>query len=53
MPLETRLLHSTLACQVIGLQLWEKLDEPTIAELRDRYVRHGVLVFPRQALSER
>jgi taurine dioxygenase len=53
MPLETSLLRSTLACQVIGVQLWERLDEPTIAELRDLYARHGVLVFRRQALSQR
>jgi taurine dioxygenase len=53
MPLETRLLHSTLACQVKGVQLWEKLDEPTIAELRDLYARRGVLLFRRQALNER
>ncbi|HEV2186642.1 MAG TPA: TauD/TfdA family dioxygenase [Stellaceae bacterium] len=50
--LETRLLHPTLACEVIGLKLWEKLDEPTVAELRDLYARYGVLVFRRQALSE-
>jgi taurine dioxygenase len=53
MPLETRRLHSTLARQVVGVQLWEKLDESTIAELRDLYARHGVLVFRRQALGER
>jgi len=32
--LETRHLHPTLACEVIGLKLWEKLDESTAAELR-------------------
>jgi taurine dioxygenase len=53
MPLKTRLLHATLACQVIDVQLWEVVDEATIAELRDLYGRHGVLVFRRQALSER
>jgi alpha-ketoglutarate-dependent taurine dioxygenase len=53
MPLETRLLHSTFACQVIGVQIWEKLDETTIAELQDLYARHGLLIFRRQALSER
>ena len=53
MPLETRRLHSTLARQVVGVQLWEKLDESTIAELRDLYARHGVLLFRRQAMSER
>jgi taurine dioxygenase len=50
--LETRPLHPTLACEVIGLKLWERLDEPTAAELRDLYARYGVLVFRRQALSE-
>ena len=50
--LETRPLHPTLACEVIGLKLWEKLDEATIAGLRDLYARYGVLVFRRQALSE-
>ena len=50
--LETRLLHPTLACEVIGLKLWEKLDEATVAGLRDLYARYGVLVFRRQALSE-
>jgi putative 2-oxoglutarate oxygenase len=50
--LETRLLHPTLACEVIGLKLWERLDEATAAELRDLYARYGVLVFRRQALSE-
>ena len=53
MPLETRPLHPTLACQIIGVQLSERLDEPTIAELRDLYARHGVLLFRRQAMSER
>src|SRR6202040_1473491 len=52
MPLETRLLHPTLACEVLGLKLWEEPDEPTAAELRDLYARYGVLVFRRQALSE-
>jgi taurine dioxygenase len=50
--LETRSLHPTLAQEVIGLRLWEKLDEPTVAELRALYARYGVLVFRRQALSE-
>jgi taurine dioxygenase len=45
-------LHPTLAQEVIGLRLWEKLDEPTVAELRALYARYGVLVFRRQALSE-
>jgi taurine dioxygenase len=50
--IETRPLHPTLACEIVGLRLWEKLDEPAVAELRDLYARYGVLVFRRQALSE-
>jgi taurine dioxygenase len=50
--LETRPLHPTLACEIVGLKLWERLDEPTVAGLRDLYARYGVLVFRRQALSE-
>ncbi len=50
--LETRQLHPTLAREVVGLSLWEKLDDATVAELRDLYAQFGVLVFRRQALSE-
>jgi len=50
--LETRSLHPTLAREVVGLRLWERQDDATIAELRDLYARYGVLVFRRQALSE-
>jgi taurine dioxygenase len=50
--LETRELHPTLAREVVGLRLWEKLDEATIEELRALYGQYGVLVFRRQALSE-
>jgi taurine dioxygenase len=50
--LETRQLHPTLAREIIGLRLWEQLDEATVAELRTLYGQYGVLVFRRQALSE-
>jgi taurine dioxygenase len=50
--LETRHLHPTLAREVIGLSVWEHLDEGTVAELRSLYAQYGVLVFRRQALSE-
>jgi taurine dioxygenase len=53
MTLETRALHPTLAVEVVGLRLWETLDEATLAVLRDLYSRYGVMVFRRQALSER
>jgi taurine dioxygenase len=52
MTLETRSLHPTLAREVIGLRLWERLDDATVAELRALYGQYGVLVFRRQALSE-
>src|SRR5579872_2926229 len=51
--LETRQLHPTLAREVTGLRLWERQDEAIVAELRALYARCGVLVFRRQALSER
>lgn len=51
--LETRALHSTLAVEVMGLRLWEQLDDATAEALRELYSRYGVLVFRRQALSER
>ena len=35
MALETRLLHPTLACEVLGLRLWEDPAAATIAELRE------------------
>lgn len=50
--LKTRQLHPTLAREVVGLKLWGRQDEATVAELRDLYARYGVLVFRRQALSE-
>jgi alpha-ketoglutarate-dependent taurine dioxygenase len=52
MPLETRLLDNSFACEVLGLRLWEPLDDRTIGELRDLWIDHPVLVFRRQALSE-
>jgi taurine dioxygenase len=50
--LETRQLHPTLAREVVGLILWNRLDDATVAELRTLYAQFGVLVFRRQALSE-
>jgi alpha-ketoglutarate-dependent taurine dioxygenase len=50
--LETRQLHPTLAREVVGLRLWETLDDATVEALRALYAQYGVLVFRRQALSE-
>ena len=52
MLLETRPLHPTLACEVVGLRLWEAPDDETVAALRELWSRRGVLVFRRQALGE-
>ncbi len=52
MPLETRPLGESFACEVLGLRLWEPFDDRTIAELRALWAEHPVLVFRRQALSE-
>src|ERR1700743_821641 len=51
--LETRSLHPTLAREVIGVRVWEPLDEAVIAERRSLYSQYGVLVFRRQAVNER
>jgi taurine dioxygenase len=50
--LETRPLHPSLACEVLGLRLWERQDAATVEGLRELYARYGVLVFRRQALGE-
>ena len=52
MPLETRLLGESFACEVIGLRLWEPQDNRTADELCALWARHPLLVFRRQALSE-
>jgi taurine dioxygenase len=53
MPLESRTLNDSFACEVVGLHLWELPDEQTINQLRALWAHHPVLVFRRQALSER
>ena len=53
MPLETRPLDDSFAREVVGLRLWEPLDDLTVDQLRNLWARHPVLVFRRQALSER
>src|SRR5260370_41159588 len=52
MLLETRPLHPTLACEIVGLRLWDEPEPETVAALRDLWARVGVLVFRRQALDE-
>jgi hypothetical protein len=52
MPLETRPLDQSFACEIVGLRLWEPQDDPTIDELRSLWAHHPVLVSRRQALFE-
>ncbi len=52
MPLETRSLEGSFACEVAGLRLWERLEHEIVDELRELWAYHPVLVFRRQALSE-
>lgn len=52
MPLETRRLDNSFACEIIGLRLWEPLDDRTVEQLRELWALHPVLVFRRQALAE-
>jgi taurine dioxygenase len=52
MVLENRPLDDSFACKVVGLCLWEPLDDRTVGQLRHLWADHPVLVFRRQALSE-
>src|SRR5215831_1316092 len=52
MPLQSRVLKDSFACEVVGLRLWEPVDDPIVDELRALWAHHPVLVFRRQALSE-
>jgi taurine dioxygenase len=52
MRLETHVLDNGFAREVVGLRLWDPLDDQTIDELRALWAHHPVLVFRRQALSE-
>ena len=52
MTLEVHPLDDSFACEVLGLRLWEPLDDRTADELRELWAHHPVMVFRRQALSE-
>jgi taurine dioxygenase len=52
MPVQSRALDRSFAREVVGLRLWEPVDNQTVDELRDLWAHHPVLVFRRQALSE-
>ena len=52
MTLESHPLDDSFACEVLGLRLWEPLDDRNADELRELWAHHPVMVFRRQALSE-
>ncbi len=53
MVFESLSLSDSFVHEVVGLRLWEPLDDLTVEQLRNLWARHPVLVFRRQALSER
>lgn len=53
MPLETRPIENRFARELLGLRLWEPLDDFACDKLRELWARHPVLIVRRQALSER
>jgi alpha-ketoglutarate-dependent taurine dioxygenase len=53
MLLESRSLHDSFARELLGLRLWEPLEDLIVGKLRELWARHPVLVVRRQALSER
>lgn len=52
MDYQVRSMGDRFACEIQGLNLWEKLGPKTADDLRNLLRLHGVLVFRRQALSE-
>jgi taurine dioxygenase len=52
MPLKSRALDNGFAREIIGLRLWEPVEDRTVDQLRELWARHPVMVFRRQALSE-
>jgi len=52
MPFEILSLNGSFGREVIGLRLWERLDDRTVDQLRELWAHQPVLVFRRQALSE-
>ena len=50
--IEIRPVADSFALEVLGLSLWEPIDDDTIRILVERWSESGVLIFRRQALSE-
>lgn len=52
MHFEMRPIDHRFAFEVRGIPVWTCLDEATIRELDDAWSMRGVMVFPRQPISE-
>jgi len=50
--LKIQTLHPALGAEVVGLDLAESMDDETFQAIRDAWMKHLVLAFPNQALSE-
>ena len=52
MPFDTVELTEWVGAEIIGLDLRQALDEDTVAQLREAWLRHHVLLFRGQELGE-
>lgn len=50
--LKIQTLHPALGAEVVGLDLAETMDDETFQAIRDAWMKHLVLAFPNQTLSE-
>ena len=50
--LKIQTLHPALGAEVVGLDLAESMDDETFQAIRDAWMKHLVLAFPNQTLSE-
>ena len=50
--LKIQTLHPALGAEVMGLDLAESMDDETFQAIRDAWMKHLVLAFPNQTLSE-
>ena len=50
--LKIQALHPALGAEVVGLDLAETMDDETFQAIRDAWMKHLVLAFPNQTLSE-
>jgi len=50
--LKIQTLHPALGAEVVGLDLAESMDDETFQAIRDAWMKHLVLAFPNQTLSD-